>query len=449
MMTSKTPSNVYSERESLLRAEQGYSSGDGLETAESGLLVLNTNLASRETNFSFARTKTINAKRERERLKWSRLTGARALLDKVAYLETNTNNPSRGKLVEHRTKKCMWVNIAYAVEHWRRAGKDAHFRSVVICGSRCACPVCSEKIWSADRDEIQTALTRISEKGLYTAFVTYTLRHDKFTLCADSLDRLNKASRAVKSGRAWQDIKARYGLVGSITVLENTFSFEGGHHPHKHTVEVLTKPLTDGELSSLETEISDIYLKYLAKVGGSGVDGVAVRLRRADDYVAEYVAKMGHEPKVKKWGASNELTSYALKTKGNEHGHYTMFQLLDLFLDGNNDAGIAWLDYVEAFTGQAMVRWSQGLRELLGMPSKVKSDKDKAASADDESKVFALYPIESWHKVRTRPHDVIEASINMSFDAFREYLKAKGIDAESPVFELIDNGFEYGFGDKI
>jgi len=371
-------------------------------------------------------------KRERERLKWSRLRGARDLLNLYGEEEQIE------KIRRHRTKKCMWVNIAYAVEHWRIEQEHAYFKSVVICGSRCACPVCSQKIWSWDRDEIQSAMSMISQKGLYTVMVTFTLRHDKFMSCADSLRKLNTASRAVKGGRGWQVLKTRYGLQGSITTLENTFSFENGHHPHKHIIEVTNKNLKASELSSLELEISEMYLHHLSRVGASGEIGVAVNVRRADDYVAEYIAKMGHEPRVKKWGASNELTSYAMKTKGNESGHYSMMQLLDLYMDGSQEAGLAWLDYVTAFTGQAMVRWSQGLRDELGLGEGESDDVKASVQDDDKSQVFALYPIESWRKVRERPHDVLDASLRMSWESFVEYLKAKGIEAERPLPKSVD-----------
>lgn len=401
----------------------------GGETAN---LVLNTNLASAGAKMTITRTKPEDAKRERERLKWSRLATARELLN--LYGEDEQND----KIRLHRTKKCMWVNIAYAVEHWRVKDDHAYFKSVVICGSRCACPVCSEKIWAWDRDEIQSALTKISQMGLYTGMLTFTLRHNKDMSCGESLHKLNKATNRVKSGRAWQDIKKRYGFKGSITIWENTWSMASGHHPHKHDVEVGDKFLHDGELLQLQDELSGMYLKALSRVGASGEYGVAVNVRRADDYVAEYVAKVGHEPQVKRWGASNELTSHQAKTKGNESGHYSMMQLLDLYRAGDQDAGIAWLDYVNAFTGRAMVRWSGGgvnnvsLRELLGMSAEDESDQAKA-ERDDQGGVFALYPLAAWREVRKRPFDVLDSSLRLEWDSFVEYLRAKGIEPERPL----------------
>lgn len=421
-----------------LVAEARYSGAFEPKGGKNALLVLNANLASPTQKTADSQRA---GQRKRERLKWSRLASAREILWGFDADPKTGKKAIRPKLAEHRTSKCMWVNITFAVEHWRVAGKSAHFRNVYTCGSRCACAVCSEKIWKDDQREIQNALGTISQKGLYTVMVSFTLQHDRFVRCADSLQILRKALKGLKMGKGWQLIKRRYGLLGSIAVMENTFSFENGHHPHRHEILVMSKPVGDVELVSLQKAMSDRYLRCLADAGGRGLEGVALHVRRADDYVAEYVAKVGHEPQVKRWGASNELTSYAQKVRGAQVEHYKMFQLLDLFSDGNIEAGNAWAEYVEAFTGQAMVRWSQGLRELLEMP-KAKTDEQKAQANESESKVFALYTQEMYRKVRRRPFDVLDASIDMSFDAFREYLQAKGMDAECPVFELVDNGFD-------
>lgn len=417
---------------------------------DSPYLVLNTNFASplpNDTNFA----------RKRQRIKWGRLSLARRLLcdlpDDMLHKKRKNKRveyDDEGNVInwKHRTQKCFWVNESFTVQHWRRMSKDAHFRKAVICGSRCACAVCSEKIWNKDRTQFQDAMVRISQRGLYTVMVTFTLRHDRFMRCAESLLKLSEAMRMTKSGKAWQLVEKHFGIEGSITVLENTFSFENGHHPHKHVLEVLNKNLSCGELDEMQGEIERMYIRQLKKLGGSAEYGVAVDVRRGDDYVAGYIAKLGHEPMVKRWGVTNEMSSYMMKTKGNEHGHYSMFQLLDMYGDGDRDAGNAWLDYVSAFTGHGMVRWSPGnkragklsLRELLGM-SEDASDQDKAQAVDDKSELFAQYQIASWRKVRTRPHDILEASIDMSFDEFKEYMMSHDIEIESPVFELIDRGF--------
>jgi len=67
--------------------------------------------------------------------------------------------------------------------------------------------------------------------------------------------------------------------------------------------------------------------------------------------------------------------------------------------------------------------------------------------SDDEN-IFALYPKEMWRKVRTRSFDVLDASKGMDFDAFKEYMQSKGMDAESPVFELVTGEYNYDFGRK-
>lgn len=397
----------------------------GDSTAESRLLVINTNLASPGNSDAILG-------RVWERLKWDRLHTVRELL----------RSSSVAKLNESRTAKCIWTPVAYVVEHRKIAEKKAYFTGVMTCGVRSICPMCNAKISAWDRDEIQEGLMRIASRGWFVVMVTYTQKHNRFMACGDSLSSLNKAMSRTKSGKRWQGMKRKYGLEGSITALENMYSVLNGHHWHKHVLEVLNRFLTDDEIRSMRDDIAGLYLRELSRLGASADFEVGVDIRRGDDYVAEYVSKFGHEPQVTRSGVSYELANVSGKTKGAEHGHFTMFQLVDLYKQGDELAGRAFLEYAEAVRGRAMLSWSAGLREKLGMAAEV-SDDEKIKAGEDESRIFALYHNQkAWPKVRERAFDVLEASRGMEFDAFQEYMKAKGIHAESPVFELVDAGFD-------
>lgn len=399
--------------------------------AEGGYLVINTKFASASHN--------PREKRQlRERLKWERLHIVRGLL----------RGAKSEKLQKSRTVKCMYVPVAFAVEHWKIGEEKAYLKSVVTCGTRSTCPLCNEKISAYDREELQEGLARVFAKGWFVLLITYTLRHDRFMSCAESLDKLLKAARRVKSGRRWQEIKKRYGIQGSITALENTFSFLNGHHPHKHTLEILERDLSEAEIKALRDEIAELYLAELRRVGADADFEIAVDVKRGNDYVAEYVSKFGHEPKVKSFGVSYEMSNYSGKTKGAEFGHYTMMQLVDLAGDGNEDAGKAFLDYALAFRGRWMLQWSNGLRAKLDMPTKEKTDKEKAQMSDEEKaekRLFALYNTKAekgFRKVRNHLADVMPDSLGKDFHAFKEYLNAKDMEVENPVFEIVDEGFD-------
>lgn len=344
-----------------------------------------------------------------------------------------------------RTAKCMYVPVAFAVELWKIAEQKAFLKSVVVCGTRSACPLCSEKISAYDREELQEGLSRVCAKGWQVVMVTYTLKHDRFMSAGESLGKLIKAVRRVKSGRRWKEIKSRYRIEGSITALENTFSFLNGHHPHKHVLEILARILTESELRELRDEIAKLYLGELKRFGADADFEIAVDVRRGNDYAAEYISKFGYEPKAKSFGVVYEMANYSGKTKGADFGHYTMMQLVDLAGQDNNDAGKAFLDYVEAFRGRAMLQWSAGLRAKLGMPPKGKSDKEKAEMSDEEkSRCFALSNTKTergWRKARERLADFVVGSLGKDFHAYKEYLDAKGIEIENPAFEVVDNGF--------
>jgi len=434
--------NVPADTEQAIKADSVGFRGD------SPYLVINTEFASRRDAKHFSA-------RDLERLKWARLTKVRELLKSSSRSKMGKK---RNKLTkkfelvtvyqdEHKTTKCMWVPLSYAVEHWKAGSDRAYFRSIVTCGVRSTCPVCGDKIAAYDRERLQAGLQMIAKKGWGVEFITYTQRHDRYVPCDVSLDRLLKTMRSVKSGRKWQNIKSKYGIEGSFSKLENTFSFENGHHWHKHVGEVVHEKLTDGELQQMRDEISELYLHHLEKIGGSGDFEIAVHARHGDDYAAEYAAKFGHEPQAHKRGLSHEMASHSTKTKGLDGGHYGMFQLVDLYAEGDQEAGAAFLDYVQAASGKALLFWSAGLAEKLEMSPEI-SDEEKVARVSDDENIFALYPKEMWRKVRARSFDVLDASKGMEFDAFKEYMQSKGMDAESPVFELVTGEYNYDFGRK-
>lgn len=412
--------------------------GSAQKDAEGVYLVINTNLTSAK-----------GKKRKREMLKWDRLRTVRRLLKSTEFEDPEAENTDAKKVRKWRTAKCMYVPVSYAVEHWKIANSKAFFKSVVVCGTRTVCPVCNEKISAWDREEMQAGLAKVFAKGWNVYMVTYTIRHDKYMTAGDSLSKLITGVSNVKRGRKWQELKKRYGFEGSFTALENTFSFENGHHPHKHILEVSSRLLNDGEIKSMRDEIAGFYLRELERIGAQADYEISVDVKRGNDYAAEYVSKFGYEPKVKSFGVAYEMSNYSGKTKGADFGHYTMFQLVDLATQGNEQAGAAFLDYAEAFRRRAILTWSAGLRKKLDMPKEKKDSEKLKDESSEEPKIFALYQSGgAWRKVRERHFDVLDASLKMDFEHFRDYLKSEGIDVDSPFFEIRDDGFLCDFGAK-
>lgn len=381
--------------------------------------------------------------RESRRLRWERLATVRDLLgdERLAIDGMILKNAPVGK----RVSKCMWVNVQYVVEHWRMEGVkgSSHFRGVATCGSVWMCPICAAKITERRKLELQIAVTEAQKRCWHVYMVTYTLQHKGYEPIEAVLKKLIAAVRKIKGGRAWErDFRSVYDWKGSVTALEMTYSFENGGHPHKHVMELLGRKLTEEEKIKMRDDLAIKYQNILAGLDGYADFEIAVNVRDATDYIAEYIAKFGYEPKARKWGVSDEMAKYPVKGKGMEEGHYTMFQLLDLYKDGNLDAGRVFAEFAVAFRGRSQLTWSNGLKKEFGI--KEKTDAEIAKEQDAESKAFALYQKKDWHKVRKIPFDVLDAGDWMKFESFKKYLASMEIEVESTVFTLVNNGFGDG-----
>lgn len=376
-------------------------------------------------------TSARDLKRETRRRRWSRLSSARELL--------------KDKDVGKRVTKCMWVQIAFTVEQWRieNVKGSSHFRSVSTCKSVWLCAICAAKITEGRKEELQIAVAEATKRGWHVYMITYTLQHGNYEPIKAVLDKLIKACSKLKGRRFWDRFTEKYGLLkASITALEMTYSFLNGGHPHKHVMEFSSRKLSKEEQQSMRDELALEYKKILSKLGGYADFEIAVNVRDGNDFIAEYLAKFGYEPKeknkTKKWGLAEEMAKFPVSSKGNLEGHYSVFQLLDLYADGNADAGKVFVEFARAFFRKSQLSWSDGLKKEFGI--KQKTDGELVDEKVNESKVFALFQKESWHKVRKIPFEVLEAG-DMTFPAFKEYLKAKDIEVENPIFEIIDNGF--------
>lgn len=320
---------------------------------------------------------------------------------------------------------------------------SSHFRGVATCGSVWMCPICAAKITERRKLELQIAVTEAQKRCWHVYMVTYTLQHKGYEPIEAVLKKLIAAVRKIKGGRAWErDFRSVYDWKGSVTALEMTYSFENGGHPHKHVMELLGRKLTEEEKIKMRDDLAIKYQNILAGLDGYADFEIAVNVRDATDYIAEYIAKFGYEPKARKWGVSDEMAKYPVKGKGMEEGHYTMFQLLDLYKDGNLDAGRVFAEFAVAFRGRSQLTWSNGLKKEFGI--KEKTDAEIAKEQDAESKAFALYQKKDWHKVRKIPFDVLDAGDWMKFESFKKYLASMEIEVESTVFTLVNNGFGDG-----
>lgn len=294
---------------------------------------------------------------------------------------------ARSLLPDHRVVDCCrkpvpgfsTVDVCYSREYQR-----ASYRHLQTCGSVWVCPVCASRITEARRVELQAAVN-----GRYRpVLVTLTVRHKVDDQLSVVLDALLSAYRVFTSGYAYQLFKRRYGVVGSVKSLEVTYGVSGWH-PHLHLLVFLSNSDSCGLSEWVKS-------RWLECVRGAGLD--ASWCHGADvvdgwEYVAEYVAKWGHEPG---WSIAHEVAKGVSKSA--RSGGCTPNQLLGAYLAGDESAGMLWLEYVMAFRSKSQLRWSRGLRDVLGL-GVAKSDLELASEGDEKVRLLASLTLRQWRVV--------------------------------------------------
>jgi hypothetical protein len=358
---------------------------------------------------------------ENRRLRWSRLAEARKLC--------------AGERVEH----CNWTPVSFVVEVWKsRSGKPSYFRAVATCGSVWMCPVCADKITAKRQQELKQAVENAKLRKMTVYMFTYTVGHKRKDSAENVLRLMLEAVRKLKGRKFWTRIKNKLDIKGSVTNLESTFSELNGTHAHKHILEFCNVELSKKEIKQLRDDISCEYGKIVKGLGGY-VDGVHdVDIVAGDDFIAEYIAKYGRDPKDKKQDhISYEMTRSATKTKSFIDGHFTAFQLLDLSADGNEWARKMFIAYRKAFRGRAQLTWSKGLRELLELDAE-QTDQEIANEIESDEFNFANMLKDDWKRARLVPHVLLEASRRLDYDSFAFYMFDQyGVKIESPVIKLV------------
>lgn len=331
------------------------------------------------------------------------------------------NNFQHG--VPHRISCCMRC-LAYGkdrVEIQKHEVKArARFRGLMKCDSVWVCPVCSSVITERRKDELHLAVDAAKHLGLEMFMVTYTLRHAAGDDLRQTLETLLNAYRYARAGAPGMRIRKRYGIRGSIKALEVTHG-ESGWHPHLHEILFLNGDTVHKFTRiDLENTLRDRWQDQVERFGGDVIREIGVRVDRGDSYVAEYVAKFGHEPKETRWSIEAEVAKSPVKTARSKDGR-TPFALLEDSMNGDEPAGRLFIDYAHAFKGRAQLIWSPGLAALLG----VDVLKDPEANEESETqKYFTLAFIEREDWFRVLRQDVRGELLEVASEGDIEKLRA-------------------------
>lgn len=270
---------------------------------------------------------------------------------------------------------------------------QARYGNLIRCGSVWVCPVCAATISEYRRHELVSLISVARSKGLAVYLETLTMRHHRWHKVGALLEALREAQRFMAAGRNGSVFfRDRFGFVGSVSALEVTYGAHGWH-PHIHNLLLIPHEEDSGAVAHYRRS------RWLASLRRVGLDGNehAYRLDATNGAVADYVSKWGHEPAHTPWGAESELSKAHLKR--GRGGSLSPFQILELAQD-DGEAASLYLDYANAFKGRNQLRWTPGLRQMIGLDD-LSDDMIAAGAGDIEMPLLALLPHDAWRIIKS------------------------------------------------
>jgi hypothetical protein len=219
------------------------------------------------------------------------------------------------------------------------------------------------------------------------------------------------------SCRAADELRGRFGLVGSIKALEVTHG-ANGWHPHCHLL--LFVP-AEVDVPALDASLHALWDRSRAFAGLTGNEH-AYRLDDTDAAAAEYVAKWGHE---RAWDEAAEVAKSPVKR--GRRGSRSPFGLLADADAGDQDAGALFVEYAQAFKGRHQLQWSRGLAALLDV--EVKSDEEVIEEVDAAGVLLALIRAAKYRLLVANDAvtDLLVAAATGDFDAVLDVCLAVGM----------------------
>jgi hypothetical protein len=311
-------------------------------------------------------------------------------------------------LFAHRTTWCSSVSsrdatMTIKLNHNQEAS-SASLSNTIRCGSVWACPICAARIALERGDEVARAIDWATSQKLVPIMITLTAAHHADLSLEYFKQQFTYAWRLFTSGKAWLNLKQQLGIKHWIKAVEPLRSQEHGWHYHAHVLLLLDAdifkpwhppllpfippgwhPPFTYDATCLELVLRAAWLKKLETAGLYGNEH-ALKLSADESVKPHYLAKLGLRQD-EKGKLEYELT--ATQNKDIQAG-YTVWQLLESSLKGNQVAAALYLEYVRAMSGDMWITWSRGLKQLVGLDEV--EDEQLAALEEEEQ-------LETWYEL--------------------------------------------------
>jgi hypothetical protein len=313
---------------------------------------------------------------------------------------------------DHRIQKCYRYS-AYGTTYStiESNGERSRLSGVHTCDCGYACPVCAPKIAMKHANELAAATTAAYAKGWRVLHVTYTLSHHRGESLEAVLSSISDARRKYfLAGRGYQAIKRAAGIEGSARALETTYG-ENGWHPHYHELLFVSGLVADDFEQVLKTR----WLEAVQKVGGYADDLHGLKVEEGSRHISEYLNKMGHLPAEGGHSIEMEL-SHGYAKNARKEGK-TPFALLAAAAEGDELAGKLFGEYALAMAGRALIRWSKGLRQDLGL-----SDEENREQSEGDNLFVEVAALE-WAALKVISDHCIMPAVLLAATAGYDVLK--------------------------
>lgn len=312
------------------------------------------------------------------------------------YALTETAKELLENTAQNRVCVCMSHRLNQdeniAIKHNGQSGVDgrAYYSNIIQCSSVHTCIVCNNRIMSKRSKEIAQAYDYFTQTlHGFAPMLTLTIPHTIEGSLEPQMDLIGIAHKRLMSDTIMRKVWDLVGKVGAIKALEYTHG-KNGHHNHIHSLIFLKNSYHDIKLpiarwntpkrkgmlrllnekqeksyidKGLQAQISYMsfadfiafyWFKLCRDVGLGRVSLKHGAVITEGDNVKTYIAK--HK-------SAQEITNS--RDKKAKNGNRNQWELLLDYQNGDKQAGIIFREYAQAFSGGKLLRWSNGLKELL------------------------------------------------------------------------------------
>lgn len=273
------------------------------------------------------------------------------------------------------------------IKVWKHQQTNKAFYSGLnVCASVWTCPVCAAKISERRKLELEQAFKQHQSQKGHIGFLTLTFKHSRTDKLDDILQRFTKALSNFRSGKRYNNLRKRMGMLGSIRSFEITYSNNNGFHPHVHIAIFYTNVV---DLKDIQKEMQVLWFNACNKVGLFTLDEIGCKLKYGKSF-SDYLAKHGN------WNIESEMTKSNVK-KGKKES-LTPFDFLRKYYETENDMYLGlYREYARATKGKLQLAWSKGLKAQFIIEDK--TDEQVAKEKTEEADILGLVDFEDWKKI--------------------------------------------------